>query len=174
MTSIANNLILLFALLITCNANAGGVYQEPDAFVAETFNDQPPKPKVLWLKKDLKADIETILQHKYKGFRVRYWQQDQRTAWILEEIGKEKPITTGLVIDNGRIEKVRILIFRESRGWEVRHDFFTRQFENVGLASGNRLDGEIDNVSGATLSVRAVSKLARIALLLHDKVTTAS
>ena len=40
-------------------------------------------------------------------------------AWILEEIGKSKPITMGFVVNAGAIEITRVLVFRESRGWEI-------------------------------------------------------
>jgi len=163
-------LILLFSLF-SGKALAGGVYQEPDAFIAEVFANNPPKAEVIWPSKELKAQIKDILGHDYKGLRIRYWQQENRTAWILDEIGKDKPITTGFVINYGRIERVRVLIFRESRGWEVRHAFFTDQFDNASLKNGAELDRYIDNISGATLSVRAVTKLARVALLLDDVVT---
>ena len=79
-------------------------------------------------------------------------------------------ITAGVVINNSQIEQVKVLVFRESRGWEVRHDFFTNQFKQASLKDNNRLDKTIDNISGATLSVRAVRKLATIALLLDQQV----
>jgi hypothetical protein len=156
----------MLLLLISPALFAGGVYQEPSAFIEESFNGDPPKPEVIWPDKALKAEMADILGHGYNGLRVRYWRRNGRTAWVLDEIGKEKPITTGVVVNNGRIEKVRILVFRESRGWEVRHDFFTRQFEDATIIGDNALDRRIDNISGATLSVRAVTRLARIALLL--------
>jgi hypothetical protein len=151
-------------------AVAGGVYQQPDDFIAEVFADKPPKAEVIWPDTELKAQIKDILGHNYKGLRIRYWKQEQRTAWILDEIGKDKPITTGFVINNGRIERVRVLIFRESRGWEVRHAFFTDQFDKASLNSDMQLNRTIDNISGATLSVRAVTKLSRVALLLDKAV----
>ena len=166
---------ILSILIITTvsPAEAGGVYQEPDAFINQVFENKPPKIQVLWLNKELKAQIVDILDHKYKGLRVRYWQQEldnkRRTAWILDEIGKEKPITVGIVVNDQKIELVKVLVFRESRGWEVRHDFFTKQFEQAALKDNNRLDKHIDNISGATLSVRALTKLARIALLLDKQ-----
>jgi len=168
--------VLLFSLtlIIGSIASAGGVYQEPTDFINQVFNDNPPKPDVLWLDKDLKAQITNILDHKYKGLRIRYWAQidemTDRTAWILDEVGKEKPITAGIVINKEKIELVKVLVFRESRGWEVRHDFFTNQFKQASLKTDQHLDKKIDNISGATLSVRAVSKLARIALLLDKKI----
>ena len=167
-----NFVFILLLTLFSSMTLAGGVYQEPDAFIAEVFADKPPKAEVIWPDKELKAQIKDILGHDYKGLRIRYWQQDTRTAWVLDEIGKDKPITTGFVINNGRIERVRVLVFRESRGWEVRHAFFTDQFDNASLNKDTQLDHHIDNISGATLSVRAVTKLARVALLL-DKIVNA-
>jgi len=162
--------VILLLLLLSAHALAGGVYQEPDAFIAEVFADKQPKAAVVWPDTELKAQIKEILGHDYKGLRIRYWKQDKRTAWVLDEIGKDKPITTGFVINNGRIERVRVLIFRESRGWEIRHAFFTDQFDKASLNKDGQLDRTIDNISGATLSVRAVTKLARVALLLDQAV----
>jgi hypothetical protein len=160
----------ILVIASTPTANAGGVYQEPADFINEVFDGKPPKADVLWLSKELKQQIVEILDHKYKGLRVRYWQIENRSAWVLEEIGKEKQITAGIVVNTGKIEQVKVLVFRESRGWEVRHDFFTDQFRQASLKQDNRLDKNIDNISGATLSVRAIKKLARIALLLDQQV----
>ena len=162
--------LFLFSLIFSSVAIAGGVYQEPADFINEVFDDKPPKAQVLWLDKDLKKQIVEILDHKYKGLRVRYWHQENKSAWILEEIGKEKLITTGIVINDKQIEQVKVLVFRESRGWEVRHDFFTEQFKQAALKEDHQLDKTIDNISGATLSVRAVRKQAQIALLLDQHI----
>jgi hypothetical protein len=86
----------------------------------------------------------------------------------MDEIGKEKPITVGVIIDNDEIQKVIILEFRESRGGEVRHPFFTRQFTGLFLKADDKLSQRIDGISGATMSVRAVSNVSRFALRLHD------
>ena len=72
-----------------------------------------------------------------------------KSVWILDEVGKEKPITTGIVIKNGKIELIKILVFRESRGWEIRHAFFTDQFKQTELTKNQQLSSDIDNISGA-------------------------
>lgn len=145
-----------------------GVYQEPTDFINETFGGKAPPPQVLWITKDLRPLIDSILGHPYGALRVRYWERDGRTAWVLEEIGKEQPITLGVVVSQNRIEQIRVLIYRESRGDEVRHDFFINQFVGAGLSPGGQLDRSIDGVSGATLSTRALIKLARVALVLDQ------
>ncbi len=159
-------LALVLLLLLPPLATAKGVYQTPEAFLAEAFDGQPPKPAVIWLTGERKKAVAEILQHRPNRLRVRYWARGNRSAWILEEIGKEKPITVGIVIDDGRISRIRVLVFRESRGDEVRHAFFTRQFTDARLRADRELDRPIDGISGATLSVRALTKLARVALYL--------
>ncbi|MGH8609816.1 MAG: FMN-binding protein [Gammaproteobacteria bacterium] len=147
---------------------ARGTYQDPAEFLRETFENRVPPPTRLLIGDDLRGKVKEILGHDLGVSRLRYWTRDGRTAWILEEIGKTQPITTGIVVSHGEIERIKVLIFRESRGWEVRYPFFTDQFRGTGLTDQNRLDRDIDGISGATLSVRALENLARLALLLHE------
>jgi len=156
-------------VIITVNSYAKGTYQQPDKFVSEAFS-QSVEPQVIWIKGELGNQIEKILQHKYYARRIRYWQHESRSVWVLEEIGKKKPITVGIIIDDNRISLLKVLVFRETRGWEVRYPFFTKQFNQLTLKNDNSLSETIDGISGATLSVRALDKLARIALLLNRNI----
>lgn len=156
-------------VLDTALVEAVDVYQEPEAFLEETFDGDVPEPDVVWIKGSRKSAIRKIMGRDLRMLRVRYWGRGGRTAWILEEIGKTEPITTGIVVDRGRIENIKVLIYRESRGWEVRYPFFTNQFEGAELTGNNRLDRSIDGISGATLSVNALTRLARLALFLHTQ-----
>lgn len=164
--------VSLIALAILNLVSAKGVYLEPEAFLSDIFNQAAPAPSRLLIKGELKKDIKKILGHRYKTFRIPYWQKDGRTVWILEEIGKELPITAGFVVTNGKIEEFKVLIFRESRGWEIRNDFFTEQFHGSHLLPKQKLSHHIDNITGATMSVNAMKKLSKMALYLHQHVTT--
>ena len=160
-----------FLILLSASAYAlaDSPYQSPDDFLGEAFAGSPPAPKVVWLQGEVKETAGDILGHGYPGIRIRYWGKDKRTAWILEEIGKTQPITVGLVVNENALESIRVLAFRESRGWEVRYPFFTDQFSGIQLTADNQLDRPIDGISGATLSVRALKKLTRLALYLHQQ-----
>ena len=160
--------ILLFLTSIGTSA-AKGVYQTQADFLNEVFAGEVPKPKLIWITGNIRKVATDILQHKPARLRVRYWAKDKHSAWVLEEIGKEQPITVGIVIKDGQIEGLRVLAFRESRGDEVRHDFFTRQFAQAKLKADLQLTKSIDGISGATLSVRALQKLARLALYLDQQ-----
>ncbi len=145
---------------------AEDVYQAPAAFLAEVFDDDVPPPQRLWVTAPLKAAIREILGRDLGVLRVRYWGRGTRSAWILEELGKDQPITTGIAVEDGKVSDLRVLIYRESRGWEVRYPAFTDQFRGAHLAARNELDRPIDGITGATLSVRALTRLAQVALVL--------
>ena len=150
------------------------------AFAAETIHQQPTDfleeylpgcaQKALWLKADQKSDIERLVEHPFPGVRARYCLKDGKTAWILDEIGKTEPITSGIIVDQGKVERVRVLVFRESRGGEVHRSAFTRQYENAALDDERRLDRRIDGITGATLSVWALNRQVKLALYLDGLV----
>lgn len=167
---------LIAGLFLTAGTvYADRVYQQPDAFVRDAFDSTPPAPTVLWLTGAAKDSARAILGHDYPALRLRYWGGKTpagagRTVWVLDEVGKEAPITVGVIVEGNRIEKMRVLVFRESRGWEVETPAFMRQFVGARLKSDSAaapLDRTIDGISGATLSVRALTKLSRLALALH-------
>ena len=170
MKPFAHILVIAIALALTAGASADErVYKKPSDFIKSAFGGKIPPTSIISLSGEVKARAKRIMAHNYRESRVRYWKQGKRSVWILEEIGKTKPITTGFIVENGRINSVEILIYRESHGWEVSKPFFTRQFSRASLRSGDQLSNQIKNVAGATLSVRAVSKLARLALYLDSK-----
>ena len=158
--------VMMCLLMIQPKVFAKGSYQDPEAFLVDVFGDNPPQMSRLWIKDELKQSIRGVMDHDLPVLRLGYWRDGDRSVWIVDEIGKEQPITIGVVVNAGQIERVKILAFRESRGWEIRYPFFTDQFKGAGLKDGDELDRTIDGISGATLSVNAVNKVARVALLL--------
>ena len=171
LTRIAGICILLAALTVKAGTNGpAGRYLEVTDYLADAFPDGAPDSSTLWVDGALRASIETVLGHRFAQLRLRYWYSGDTSTWILEEIGKELPITIGVTICADAIVNVRVLEFRESRGWEVKYPFFTDQFRNARLQDDGNLDRNVDGISGATLSVRAVTRMARVALLLHDNI----
>jgi hypothetical protein len=158
--------ILLMVAFFAC----ADEYLGRDEFLDMAFGDNTPQMHTLWLTEETRAAAKTAVGWVPRALRVRYWQEGTRTAWVLEDIGKHKPITMGIAVSGNRIERVEVLAFRESRGWEIRYPFFTSQFSGVALASDGYLTEPIDGITGATLSVRAVERIARLALWLDAQV----
>ncbi len=136
------------------------------------FADQPMQWQTLWVNQQQREIIENILGHNAPALRIRYWGQGSKTAWIFEEIGKELPITVGVIVNDNAIEAIKVMNYRESRGGEVRHPFFTDQFRGAALTgqpANPTLNAPIDGITGATLSVRALKKIATLALFCHTQ-----
>lgn len=158
--------ILIPSVLVSAQAISGDqVYLAPEAFILQALEGRA-QPRVLWLGRQVQAELTAILGHDPTQLRQRYWIAGNKTAWIFEEIGKEEPITAGFLVAGGRIEQARVLIYRESRGMEVRYPAFLNQYDGAGLTAGNRLNKEIDGIASATLSVNAMDRMARAALYL--------
>lgn len=88
-------------------------------------------------------------------------------ALIDEEVGKVLPITfITRISPQGKVEVVEIMVYRESRGGEVQDKRFLNQFKNKSLQDEIRLHGDIINITGATLSSRALVVGVKRALVL--------
>lgn len=145
------------------------VYREPRDFIAAA-GGQPDTPAHLLQRRALQQRVEAVLGHPYRTLRVRFWRSAASTIWVLDEIGKEEDITIGFVVRDGAIASTEVLEFRESRGWEIRFPSFTRQFIGATLTDAGELDRRVDGITGATLSVGAYQRLARLALLFDGEV----
>lgn len=168
---VAVRLLLGLALAAGATAAHGEEYLSRDAFLASAFGEARPESRSLWLTSEQRDAARAELGWAPSALRVRYWQAGEQTAWILEDIGKEQPITLGVMVRGDAIERVEVMAFRESRGWEIRYPFFTEQFQGVTLEHGGDLSKPVDGITGATLSVRAVKRMARLALWLSALVT---
>lgn len=146
--------------------------QKGDFFSAEAFSEQvfnTPMPwQTLWLNQTQRDDISQLLNRPFKQLRLRYQYDGATSLWIFDEIGKELPITIGLAIDASGIQTLQILNYRESRGGEVIMPAFRQQFFGAKLTSQGNLNQPIDGITGATLSVWAVKRVAATALYCHD------
>jgi hypothetical protein len=155
------------------NVYSKGVYLTSNDYIKQHLGELVPV-KAYWLSKEDKQQVEQILQHALHALRIKYWQKDNKIVFVLNEVGKEQPITMGITINHQNeqpeIENITVLAYRESRGDEVRHAFFTNQFNKAKLTSDQQLNQSIDGITGATLSVRALTKSARIALWLASKI----
>jgi len=150
-------------------AFAAKVYQQPADFVKAQFGGTVPKAGVQTLTAAMQTRISKMNGGKYGATRVRYWSKGDKTVYILNDIGKTQPITTGYVIEAGKLTTVKVLIYRESHGSEVRNTYFTKQFKTVTLGANGRLSKKPRNIAGATLSVRSLTRMARVALFLHSQ-----
>ncbi len=174
-TKKSSSFLIIFCLLFAALqpvSFASDDFIAPEEFLQRAFEGDTPGSNTVWITGDTKAAAREILGHDPDFLRMRYWGDEARSAWIIDEIGKTEPITIGIVVSGDSIESIEVLAFRESRGWEIKYDFFKRQFFGAGLAPDHKLNRDIDGISGATLSVRAMTNVSRLVLFLAESVST--
>ena len=141
---------------------------EESDFINETFLEHDLKAKKLIIKGDLKKDIKLIMGKYYKKIIMKYWEREGKTLWILNSIGKYKPITAGFVVEKCSIKEAKVLIYREPIGYEIKYPNFLNKLVGLVIKENIKLDRNIDNISGATLSVNSMDRMARTALILDN------
>ncbi|MCW8870596.1 MAG: FMN-binding protein [Proteobacteria bacterium] len=147
------------------NAYTEGEQQKIQAFLTQVFPDKIPLAKRLWLSAEYKTQLQQRLGQAPNKLSYRYWQDEDTVVWLLDEIGKERNITTAVVMKNNQVADVKVVIYRESKGGEVQIPWFTAQFQ--GVTSLDNWQKDIDSISGATLSVNALKKQVTMALALN-------
>lgn len=161
----------LLMSLLSSSVIAKGTYYTTSQILGDVFQQVPSANKVLWLNNDHRDEANRHLNHKLRQARIKYWEEDDRRFWMISEIGKEKPITFGVVTNDGVIERMEVLAFREVRGDEIRLPAYTAQYNRQTLTSRYQLEKPVDGISGATYSVRSMKKVAKLALLFDRWVT---
>jgi len=103
-----------------------------------------------------------VSERRFAAYRAMAAEGPVGYAVITDEIGKFHHITFLVGVDpDGRVEGVEVLVYRESRGGEVRHRRFLRQYDGKSIRDPIRLNRDIINITGATLSVRAINRGVR-------------
>lgn len=107
----------------------------------------------------------TIWEATYMAFVGKKAGKVVGYAIICEEIGKHRPITFIVAAGtDGKVKDTAIMTYREPVGGEVRQENFLDQFSGKQLKDPIKQHKDIKNISGATLSVQALSRGVRKAL----------
>lgn len=133
------------------------------------------RKEVITLSPEKKSQIEERIGWKFpeQSFEVYIGETGNQVdgyALVQNTIGKHKPMTYMVGVDSkGRVSDVELLIFRESRGSEIRQKRFNAQYEGKTVNDPVRINRDIINISGATMSVRSMSAGIKRVLVLVDE-----
>jgi Na+-transporting NADH:ubiquinone oxidoreductase subunit NqrC len=106
---------------------------------------------------------------RQRSDQVKAWRVSGGGWFIVDEvIGKHEFITFAVGIGgDGTVRGVEIMEYRETYGGEVRDAKWRAQFTGKTRAAPLKLDQDIRNISGATLSSRHIAEGVRRLLALH-------
>lgn len=164
------------------DARADQVYYTPRDLLADFFRTSQ---NVTYKKVALDAGEKQRLQHRlgYVPARGSYTFYVATSggghvdgyAFIDEERGEHLPITFAVKLSpEGKVLRQEIVIYREARGDEVRDQRFRAQFVGKSARDAIDTDQDIQAVSGATISSRAMAVGVKRAVVLFDELVKPS
>ncbi len=125
------------------------------------------------LSKQQLSDIKKIAGVPQRTASPKIWQASQNgkaLGWMIidEVIGKHDYITYATAISSdGHVLGVEIMSYRETHGGEIINPAWRAKFRGKVLADPFKLNTDIPNISGATLSSRNVTDGVKRLLALH-------
>jgi hypothetical protein len=145
------------------------VFPEADSF----------ERKLVRSNDELKAKIQqrmgktktSLWEDSYVTFVAKRGDTVIGHAAIVEEIGKHRPVTFIVGVgSDGKIKDAALMVYREAYGGEVRDRRFLQQYKGKQLKDPLLPYRDIQNISGATMSVEAIGRGSKKALALIDTV----
>ena len=133
------------------------------------------RKEMLRLSQEQKELVEQRIGWKFpeESFEVYIGETGDKVdgyAMIHNTIGKHKHMTYMVGVDaKGRCANVELLVFREAKGSEVGRKRFNSQYEGKTVLDPIRINKDIINISGATMSVRSISAGVKRVLVLIDE-----
>lgn len=158
------------AAALTCTVPARAeVYLSVAQAQAILFPGATFTPVTVTLTAEQVAAIEADSGVSVRSRQVRAWKASTGGWLIVDEVlGKHEFIPIAVAFDrHGAVRGVEILEYRESYGDGVRNPSWRAQFLGKRRGAPLKLDGDIRNISGATLSSRHIADGVKRLLSTH-------
>ena len=151
--------MILFSIL------TAGLREETESLIYDHYGDSV---SVLFKKMPIPPEIKSMAE---KNARLHFmlnqiyvWEIFQKDSLVglayLDNVkGKSQPITYAVFYDlNGNVIDSHIIKYREHIGGEVANRHWLKQFLGKSTNSDYQVGKNIDGISGATISVNAVTR----------------
>lgn len=169
LTSKAAYTALLLGPIISLEAFCE-VYMTEDKAAQVLFPAVKMEKSSIPLSSDDQKKIEELSGETQRGTAATVWRA-KSGEWVFIDrvLGKHEFITYAVGIDkSGKVAGVEILEYRESYGHEVRGEQWRAQFIGKDKSAPLKLDKDIKNISGATLSSAHISAGVRRVLQTYE------
>src|SRR3954464_9534248 len=163
--------VALIAVLLATAAGETLLTQE-QALKVVFPKSESVQPETKLLTTEQRAELENntglrFPEAEYPTFVAKSKNSTDGYAVILNEIGKHENITFIVgVSPRGKVLEVAVMEYRESRGSEVKEQRFLSQFHGKTANDPIRVNQDIVNYTGATLSSYAIARGVRRAIAL--------
>src|ERR1043166_111416 len=116
--------------------------------------------------REIERRSDTNVRHK----EIQLWKVNGGGFFIVDEVvGKHEFITYAVGLNaNGSVKQIEVMDYRETYGGEIRNENWRVQFVGKTSQSPLKLDRDIKNISGATLSCRHVTDGVKRLLAFYE------
>lgn len=106
------------------------------------------------LSPEQKKAIERASNERVRNVDLQVWRAGDGGWFIVDEVlGKHEYITWALALSGGgAVKGLEVLTYRETYGHEIKLPKWRAQFSGKTAAAPVKIDSDIKNISGATLS----------------------
>ena len=153
----------MLAVMVT--TLTAGLLDETESMIYDHYGDSVSVLfKKISIPKEIKLHAEKNARLRFIRDQIYIWEISSNEEMIglayLDNVkGKSQPITFVVFFDsNGRVLKSHIVKYREPIGGEVSNQYWLKQFFGRSSVSGYKIGSDIDGISGATISVNAVTR----------------
>jgi Na+-translocating ferredoxin:NAD+ oxidoreductase RnfG subunit len=127
----------------------------------------PPARVAMSVRRVFGADalIDSVRADSATLLRISHGSTVNGFAVVRNVKGKDQPITFLVAVGpDGRLRDVDILVYREPYGGEIAYEAWRKQFRGKGPDAPLAVGKDIRGISGATISVNAVTLAVRRAV----------
>ena len=166
----------LAVLLLTFFSLHAGKLITPHEAIVQTYgknvtiakkNLQLDKQTLQAVSKQAKTKLKTS---KFHAYAISIGKKTVAHALLITQTVRTKSASVLYMIDiNGKIRAVEIVAFKEPSEF-IPSDTWLMQFKQKSAADPLRLERDIPNISGATMSTRIITDGSRVALALFHTV----
>ncbi|HEX7674486.1 MAG TPA: FMN-binding protein [Bdellovibrio sp.] len=169
-----NNIAAVLALMspvvaITAHAE---IYMSDEQATKIFFPTDVFKKETLTLTDEDAKKIESASGENVRNKTMTIFKsKDGNIVFIDQALGKHEFITYAIGINKeGKVQGIEILEYRESYGHQVRREEWRKQFVGKDKTAPLKLDKDIKNLSGATLSSAHITGGVRRILQTYEQV----
>lgn len=123
------------------------------------WNDADMTPVKVVLTESQMKTIQLSSKTRVRNNVVKTWKVGDQGWFIVDQvIGKHENIDMAVALSHdGKVKGVEVLVYRETYGHQIRNEKWRAQFKGKDHSEVLKLDEQIKNISGATLSCRHIT-----------------
>ena len=163
--SLSRRLIVFFGLVVWLSTLTAGLREKTESLIYDHYGDSISVLfKIIPIPAEIKSTAEKNARLRFMRNQIYIWEISRNDSLVgiayLDNVkGKSQPITYAVFYDGlGTVVDSHIIKYREPIGGEISNQYWLKQFFGKSWESDYKIGTDIDGISGATISVNAVTQ----------------